>query len=248
MNWPLILSAFLIGLAVMFWLIGQSQTAWRWGWRGLSLLLLVFVGGEVVWPRLSPTISNATSAPLIALTSSITPTASFHNSLFVPTLTPAIVPPNEIGPEAVGPIAGTVRLQIPSLNVDVPIIPIPIRGQDWDLTLLNEQAGWLESTGAFPGDQWAMVFVGHMTVTATQYGAFTDLQHVQPGAEVIYTTPEKNYRYRVQELGRIAPYEVRRLFVRDSNTILLLTCTDWNNQARLYDNRLLVRAVRAGEE
>jgi hypothetical protein len=48
--------------------------------------------------------------------------------------------------------------------------------------------------------------------------------------------------YAVREKGRLPPYDVTQLYFPDGQSLLLVTCTDWDFDTRTYANRLLVRA------
>jgi LPXTG-site transpeptidase (sortase) family protein len=140
------------------------------------------------------------------------------------------------------PVTQPTRLQIPSLNLDQPITVVPIREGLWDLDRLGAQVGWLTATGAYPEDKWAMVLVGHITLTTLERGAFADLEEIKKGAIVTYHVNEMEYVYEVREKRRVAPEDVEALYVPDGKVLLLMTCTDFDHLDRTYANRLLVRA------
>lgn len=140
-----------------------------------------------------------------------------------------------------------LRLDIPSLAIAHTIVTVPIQAGEWDVSGLGGQVGWLEGTGRVPATAGAPVLVGHMTypdANLLAQGAFAYLQEIRLGAEVVYEVDGERYIYEVVEVGRIAPADVSALYAADGETLFLLTCTDWNDQSRVYENRLLVRAVR----
>jgi LPXTG-site transpeptidase (sortase) family protein len=139
-------------------------------------------------------------------------------------------------------------LHIPALNVSQPIVELPLENGRWDVSSLGGKVGRLGSTGAYPGDTLAPVFAGHMTfpTSATlETGAFANLQYATYGTELIYELNGEETVYTVTEISRVAPEEVERLYLADGDSILLVTCTDWDGDGRVYTNRLLVRAVRS---
>lgn len=155
------------------------------------------------------------------------------------------VSPSE--PENSVTAAVTGHLRIPSLDLDSPIEIIPIRAGQWDVSQLGGRVGWLTTTGTHPGDDTAMVFVGHMTyptLSTLERGAFAYLQTVTFGTRVIYDAGDTEYTYVVREIGRVPPGDVDRLYLPDGDSLLLVTCTDWDNADGIYSNRLLVRAIR----
>ncbi|MCB0035629.1 MAG: class F sortase, partial [Anaerolineales bacterium] len=152
------------------------------------------------------------------------------------TATPTITPPPR-----------PPRLDIPRLDIAHTIVTVPIQAGEWDVSSLGEQVGWLEGTGRVPATAGAPVLVGHMTypdANLLEQGAFAYLQEIRLGDEVVYEVEGERYVYEVVAVGRIAPADVSALFAADGETLFLLTCTDWNNESRVYENRLLVRAVR----
>lgn len=134
------------------------------------------------------------------------------------------------------------RLRIPRLNVDAPITTIPIVNGQWDLSTLSADVGWLTTTGAFPGDRLAMALVGHITTERLTRGAFAELERIRPGDEIVYAAPEAEYVYQVRWRSRVTPDNVKALYLPDGQTLLLLTCTDWDASGKRYANRLLVEA------
>jgi len=161
--------------------------------------------------------------------------------------TPATQPNNTpVSSENVA--AASAYLHIPTLGVSQPINDLPLENGRWDVSALGEQVGRLGGTGTYPGDTLAPVFAGHMTFPASatlETGAFANLQYATYGTEVIYERNGEETVYTVAEISRVAPSDVERLFLEDGNSILLVTCTDWDGDGRVYTNRLLVRAIRA---
>ena len=128
------------------------------------------------------------------------------------------------------------------MNIDESVQTIPIHDGEWDLTTLGTDIGWLTTTGARPGEAWAMVFIGHITVSAKEHGAFAYLQKIQKDAEVIYAAAGIRYVYQVENISRAGANEVNRLYLADGKSLLLITCTDWDETQRVYANRLVVQA------
>ena len=114
--------------------------------------------------------------------------------------------------------------------------------------MLGRSVGWLTTTGARPGDDLAMVVIGHMTLSAVERGPFAYLQDIEKGAEVIYSIAGVDYTYAVSQASRVKPEDVRQLYVPDPNSLLLVTCTDWDSAQCVYVSRLLVRAVLVDQD
>jgi LPXTG-site transpeptidase (sortase) family protein len=138
----------------------------------------------------------------------------------------------------------TGSLVIPLLDVDQPLVTVPVNGQEWDLSTLGTDVGWLQTTGTHPGDDLAMVFIGHVTLPAPGgAGPFLNLAELKLGDIVEYRSRDKTYVYQVKTREIVSPDHINRLYVADGNRLLLVTCTGYNPLAREYDLRLVVEAV-----
>ncbi|MCP5101207.1 MAG: sortase [Chloroflexi bacterium] len=250
-DWRIVLGAFCGGLALTCWLEGrhrliQSQT------RVARLLQATAIFATVLAVSFFTNASlNPPSRHLAPLTIAPQTAVSTPPSLLAPPSVFVMTTPN---PQPVfTPIAAEKKtvndayLHIPSLSVSQPIIELPLQNGRWDVSTLGEQVGRLATTGTHPGDKLAPVFAGHMTfpTSATlETGAFANLQYATYGTELIYTANGQQFTYKITEISRVAPSEVERLYLEDENSILLVTCTDWDENGRLYKNRLLIRAVQ----
>lgn len=241
-DWRVVLIAFVGGLALLaMWSGWQARRRAMWlagglgvAASGLMIVSLLPPAGALVSPQAERARATPSATP--QLFAGLAPTAPS-----LPAQSPApgaIAPTLAFGAEINEP----ARLQIPRFQVDEPIVVIPLREGEWDLTALEDGVGWLSSTGQYPGDALAMVLVGHITVAGNQRGAFAQLEAIKPGDEVRYRSGGMEYVYAVRQRSRIEPEAVKQLYVADGRTLLLLTCTDFDALARTYQNRLLVRA------
>lgn len=259
--WNFILAALCAGLALATGLLAlqnwsrQPTAARLLLVAAFSLGTLATVSALVVPQTAATTELNAPEVDAAELVTAVLPAiptlvpaleAAASGSLAEP---PAILPSVQAGvwlnsgPEPVEPSRSQpARLRIDRLNVDVAIATIPIVNGNWDLSALGVEAGWLTTTGAFPGDTLAMALVGHITTERLKRGAFADLEQIKPGDEIVYAAAEAEYVYQVRRRSRVTPDEVEALYVPDGQTLLLLTCTDWDASGKRYANRLLVEA------
>jgi len=251
-NWPIVLSAFYAGLTLTCYLAARESRRRHFSaaagrlLSGLSLTT-AFVAIGLIVSAASPSTGVAPTASRQSPSSQATVTRSGHAQPAFVALPPSSVfsPPSAVLlPAASTPASiNTVpRLQISSLNIDEPIQIIPIRDGQWDLTDLGAGIGRLTTTGARPGDEWAMVLVGHVHLAGTKRGPFAYLPRLKKNAEVIYQAGGTNYVYRVETISRAAPEDVNRLYLADGSRLLLVTCTDWDATQRIYTNRLIVQA------
>jgi LPXTG-site transpeptidase (sortase) family protein len=244
-NWLIVLGAFGCGLALA---LGMAAQQIRPGHplvmfaRLLAALLFLGVMAALVfnWPSVPQSLIEATGlSTLWPFTQTSAPTSTPPPP---PTATIAPVASGNTLPTEMPQPAEPARLLIPAFNVDAPIVTIPIRNEQWDVSGLEAQVGWLSSTGERPGDKYAMVLVGHITLQNLQRGAFADLERAKAGTQIVYRYAGVEYVYEVKQRGRVPPNDVKALYVPEGSVLLLMTCTDWDGTSKTYANRLLVQA------
>ena len=135
------------------------------------------------------------------------------------------------------------RILIPALNVSEKIVTVPIKNREWDISRLSTNIGWLDTTGDNPNNEYAMTFIGHVTVSSIEKGPFADLYKIKPLSEIIYRNGGVDFVYVVQTLIPAQPAEVSKLFQRKKEHLLLVTCTDYDLLTANYKGRLIVDAI-----
>ncbi len=262
--WNVILAALCAGLVLATGLLAlQNRSQYPAAARLLGLAAACLAAlGTISVLIVPPSLATAELAPP-TLHQSATPslpggTAVVETpALQLPNKQPAILPSAQAGVRAASALGAErlnnldptetsqpqpARLRIARLNVDAIVLTIPIVNGQWDLSTLGREVGWLTTTGAFPGDTLAMALVGHITTETYARGAFADLEQIKPGDEIVYTALGIEYVYQVRRRSRVTPENVKALYVSDGQTLLLLTCTDWDADGKRYANRLLVEA------
>ena len=141
------------------------------------------------------------------------------------------------------PPRSEAQMLIPSLNVNEKIVTVPIKDGEWDISRLSRNIGWLVMTGDNPNSEYAMTFIGHVTVSSIEKGPFADLYKIKPLSEIIYRNGGVDFVYVVETLMPVPPTEVSKLFQRKKEHLLLVTCTDYDLLTSTYKGRLLVDAV-----
>lgn len=249
--WQWVIAAFFVGITLTLCLeirrrrqIGQTV---RFLYI-LPVLLLLLAGG--IWLTGYQTVATQGETAVFIPQPKPPVTATFSADLPAPQIslkTEAVRPPPALPKETEAPQTAVLRLSIPALNLNKPIHPIPLEHGIWNVADLGSEVGWLETTAVSPDEKQAMVFVGHMTFANNKLlkqGAFADIPNLPYGTAVILETTHGTYTYLVDSVRRVPPDNADVLYQESSNTILLLTCADWNPQQGIYENRLLVRAVR----
>jgi LPXTG-site transpeptidase (sortase) family protein len=127
----------------------------------------------------------------------------------------------------------------------MPIVGVPLADDDWNLSWLWDEAGWLEGT-AFPSWQGNSVLTGHVTLPDGEAGPFASLGKMKWGDLVIIHAYGTTYTYEVRQNRTVSPYNTSVLQHEDESWVTLLTCKTYNESTNTYSNRIAVRAVLIG--
>lgn len=188
-------------------------------------------------------VAPTTAAPrdVTGLPAPDTPVPTVDATAPPPTAAVALsTPPTEATPPPDAPGV----LIIPSLAVTQTVTLVPVVDGRWDISQLGSQIGRLQTTGAHPGDAYAMTFTGHVTRPWPEIaGPFADLVFLERGEEVIYRWQGIDYVYQVSRIFRADPRAVDLLYVPDGDSIVLVTCSGWDFVGREYAERLVTRAT-----
>ncbi len=135
-----------------------------------------------------------------------------------------------------------MRLEIPSLGMDLPIMSIPVGPDGWDLTWLSTQAGYLQGT-TLPGNVGNTALTGHVYLADGTPGPFVDLHKMYWGQKIILHVDGYIYTYEVRENRILHPWNTSVLRDDGYAWLTLITCKDYNELTGEYANRVAVRAV-----
>ncbi|HNM36743.1 MAG TPA: sortase, partial [Anaerolineales bacterium] len=138
--------------------------------------------------------------------------------------------------------ATEVWLEVPRLGVTMPIVGVPLVGEDWNVSWLWNEAGWLEGT-AFPGWQGNSVLTSHVTLANGVEGPFAKLNNLKYGDQIILHAYGSLYIYEVRQNHTVSPYNTTVLQHEEASWITLLTCANYNENTNTYSNRIAVRAI-----
>ncbi len=125
--------------------------------------------------------------------------------------------------------AQPVRIRIPALGVDAPVV----EGDGWEQ--LKKGVGH-HIGSANPGQRGNMVLSGHNDI----YGeVFRDLNRLKPGDAIIVYARDKAYTYIVTEKHIVEPTDIQWLAPTQRPTVTLVSCYPY-----MVDNkRIIVRGV-----
>jgi len=139
-------------------------------------------------------------------------------------------------------VHSTFALEIPTLNLEMPIVGVPLTGDGWDVTWLGDQAGYLEGT-AYPTWAGNTAFTAHVWDANNQPGPFVDLHTLKHGDEIIIHAWGQRYVYQVRALTEVRPDDLSALPHSEYDVLTLITCQGFDESSGEYGWRLAVRAV-----
>ncbi len=137
---------------------------------------------------------------------------------------------------------GDLRLEIPALGVDIPIVGVPRAGETWDVTWLGNQAGWLEGT-AFPSWNGNSVLTSHVYLANGLPGPFVNLSRLRWGDQIILHAYGNRYIYEVRSSRIVGPDDLSALRHEELPWLTLVTCRQYDEASSAYRYRVVVRAV-----
>jgi LPXTG-site transpeptidase (sortase) family protein len=202
-------------------------------------------------PTPAPAMAASTQAPLPETAPTLSPTdgsPANEPPPTVPASSPLPAPTSQLEQGIESPIrAGSplperpaTRLVIPAMGLDVPVILSPIVNRTWQVDHLGKDfVGHLEGT-ASPGDPSNVVLAGHVTLAHNVYGPFAGLGKLQPGDTIIVYVGDQPYTYRVDYRQLVDRTDVQVAYPTDGARLTLITCSNWSDELRAYQQRLIV--------
>jgi len=135
-----------------------------------------------------------------------------------------------------------IRLEIPLLDVDIPIVGVPLGSEGWDMTWLSDQAGYLEGT-AYPTWDGNSVLTAHNYQASGLPGPFWNLGSLKWGDRLIVHIYGQRYIYEVRQVSLVLPGDLSPMRPETRPWLTLLTCRGYQEESRSYQYRVAVRAV-----
>jgi LPXTG-site transpeptidase (sortase) family protein len=142
-----------------------------------------------------------------------------------------------------------VRVEIPSLAIDLPVEPVGVQDDGWMAIPENPSVvGWYRF-GPAPGDEaGAAVLAAHVDSLRYGLGPFAALKTLERGAEVLVTDEGGGtVRYRVEDIERTGKAALTDAGVFDRGgepRLNLITCGGtFDRQSRTYSDNVIVTAI-----
>jgi LPXTG-site transpeptidase (sortase) family protein len=137
---------------------------------------------------------------------------------------------------------GTLWLEVPKLGIQISIVGVPLKNNQWDLTWLGDQAGYLQGT-AFPTWNGNSAITAHVYTADGKPGPFVSLSKLGWGDEVIIHAFGQRYIYQVRDIQRVKPDNMSVFRHEDLPWVTLITCQGYNQKTGDYQYRVAVHAV-----
>jgi len=159
---------------------------------------------------------------------------------FAPGVT-TILPPQ--APGAQYRTDGDLTLEIPALNIKTSIVGVPSTSNGWDITWLENSAGYLVGT-AYPTLKGNSVITGHVFGADGLPGPFVALGKLKWGDKIIIDAFGQSYTYEVRSVKDTQPDDASIFAHETLPWITLVTCKDYDEKTRTYLSRIVVKAVQ----
>ncbi len=139
---------------------------------------------------------------------------------------------------------GDIWLEIPSINIKSRLVGVPKVNNNWDVTWLNNDAGWLNGT-AFPTWEGNSVVTAHVTDANGKLGPFANLKELKFGDKIIVHMYGEQYIFLIQATRTVKPFSTQYAFkhLEDHSYLTLITCQGYDPSSDSYLFRHVVRAV-----
>jgi LPXTG-site transpeptidase (sortase) family protein len=154
------------------------------------------------------------------------------------TLTPA-----QPADRAYAPL-GDIWLEIPSQDLQFPIVGVPGKPDGWDTLWLKDQVGWLEGT-AFPSWSGNAILTAHVYGYDGKPGPFVNLKALAYDDQVIIHVYGQRYIFAVRTSQQLRPQDTAYAFqhLEGGSYLTLITCQDYDAASNTYRYRRVVRLV-----
>jgi LPXTG-site transpeptidase (sortase) family protein len=135
-----------------------------------------------------------------------------------------------------------ITIEIPSLNINIPIVGVPLRNGDWNVSWLGRQAGWLEGS-AFPSWNGNSVITSHVYLSNGLPGPFVNLVKMKYGEKVIIHAYGQKYIFEVRSNEILDPRDTSAFRHEEKPWLTLVTCREYDENMNAYRKRVVLRAV-----
>jgi LPXTG-site transpeptidase (sortase) family protein len=136
----------------------------------------------------------------------------------------------------------SLTVEIPVINVKTGIVGVELKDGNWDVSWLQDQAGWLDGT-AYPTWTGNSVLTAHSVNKDGKAGIFSKLKSLKNGEYIFVYNNGYRYTYKVVSNTTVKPNDISVLAHEEKAYITLITCDNYNEKTGVYLNRVAVRAL-----
>ncbi len=134
-------------------------------------------------------------------------------------------------------------LEIPKLNVSIPIVGVPLTENGWDVSWLGGNAGYLNGT-AFPTWAGNTGITAHTILPNGLDGPFAHLDQLVWGDKVVIHAWGLRYVYEVRFVRQVSPQSTGTVLGHEIlDWVTLITCDFYDEVLRQYLTRVVAQAV-----
>ncbi|MFT3891575.1 MAG: putative Ig domain-containing protein [Anaerolineales bacterium] len=139
---------------------------------------------------------------------------------------------------------GDIWLEIPSLKIKTNIVGVPKIDNNWDVTWLGKDAGWLNGT-AFPTWEGNSVITAHVTDANGLPGPFANIKDLKYGEQIIIHINRQKYIFEVRNSLTVRSSDTKSAFehLEGHSYLTLITCQEYDPTHGSYLFRRILRAV-----
>jgi sortase A len=211
---------------------------------GLAVILINGLGllrnlnNEVTAALVQPTLTPTPLISAVVLPSGHTPPnkpggAQFNEDEIPEHLRPLVQSLANI-PLPTPSLSHATRIQVPAIGVDAPVV----QGDGWEQ--LKKGVGQHISS-ANPGQKGNIVLSAHNDVFGE---IFRDLDQLKPGDEILISTSQQSYVYRVLQTMVVEPTRVEMMAPSQEAIVTLISCYPY----MVDDQRIVVTAELQGQK
>ena len=133
-------------------------------------------------------------------------------------------------------------IDIPVLKVNTSIVGVESKNGNWDVSWLQNQAGWLNGT-AYPTWNGNSVLTAHVTNADGKPGVFSKLKALGVGEYIFIYNSGYRYTYKVVSNEYVKPDDANVMRHEEKSYLTLITCDTYDEKTGTYLRRVAVRAV-----
>ena len=134
-------------------------------------------------------------------------------------------------------------LEIPALNIELPIVGVPLIDGEWDVSWLTSEAGYLDGT-AYPTWKGNTVITGHVWDAFNEPGPFNNLKNLLFGDIIKIQSGKSTYIYEVRDTRLHKANGIHSVITHEEiDWLTLVTCEGYQENNQTYAYRRIVRAV-----